>query len=221
MLFLPFLVGVILRAQEARFHPAALPLLALWLLGYFAFHALTLWLKSGRRERYLPPLAVYGASCALLGLGVLWWQPGLLGWAALYAPLLGASLWRAAHGDDTSLLARGAVVLAACLICAVTYSDGLPSLLAALPEEEGAQRAVRATAVLSAYFIGTVLYVKTMIRERGEPAYLAGSAGAWHCSSCCWPCAPLDCRASPTAGASPPSRSGCSSSPSASRCCYC
>lgn len=176
MLFVPFIVGVSLRVQEGRGEWLALPLLLLWVLGYFAFHALSLWLKSGHQARYLAPLKVYGGLCLLLGGLVLWQKPALLDWAALYAPLLGVGLWRAAHKDDTSVAARWSAVLAACLMCAVSYSEGLRWLLQ-MPLDAGAVRVLRATLLLSAYFLGTVLYVKTMIREKGEKAYLAASLG--------------------------------------------
>lgn len=182
MLFLPFLVGITLRTQENRADWVALPLLALWLLGYFAFHALSLWLKSGQ-ARYLRPIQVYGTFCALLGVLVLWQKPGLLGWGMVYAPLLGLGLWQAARKNDTSVLARWVSVLAACLICAVTYGDSFAPFIQqlSLPAQDAAYRdagygrTFHAVAVLSGYFLGTVLYVKTMIREKGEAAYVAAS----------------------------------------------
>lgn len=178
MLFLPFLVGHTLRVQDGRGTWLAAPLLLLWLLGYFAFNALSLWLKSGHQDRYLLPVKVYGAICVCLGALLLWRQPGLVGWIMLYVPLLGIGLWRAALRDDTSLIARWVSVLAACLICAVTFSDGFMSFVQSLASHQDAYtRTARSTLVLSGYFLGTVLYVKTMIREKGEAGYIAASIG--------------------------------------------
>ena len=176
MLFLPFVVGAVLRMQEVGFRAFVVPLLLLWLVGYFAFHALSLWLKARNKARYVRPLQVYGGLTVLLGSVVLLLEPSLLGWGAVYAPLLGVGLWQAWKRDESALLGRFVTVLAACLICAVTFSDGLASFWHGLrAADAGHLRALAATAVLTGYFLGTVLYVKTMIRERGERQF-------WHLS---------------------------------------
>lgn len=172
MLFLPFIVGVVLRLQEVGFRPFVVPLLLLWLVGYFAFHALSLWLKARNKSRYLLPLQVYGGLSAVLGGLVLWLEPTLWQWGAVYAPLLGIGLWQAWKRDESALLGRFVTVIAACLICAVTFSDGLLPFVQGLGESEGFRRAASATLILTGYFLGTVLYVKTMIRERGKPRFV-------------------------------------------------
>ncbi|ASN79691.1 YwiC-like family protein [Deinococcus ficus] len=174
MLFLPYLVGVTLLAQGSGVPAFAWPLLPAWLFGYFAFNALTLWLKSGRKPLYLRPALTYGAVSGVLGGLTLALAPHLLGWALAFAPLLGVGLWRAAHRDDASLLARGSAVVAACLLTAVMTTGG-PLDALRLPLTA---RPTLATLALWAYFLGTLLYVKTMIRERGEAAYLTLSVGA-------------------------------------------
>lgn len=112
-LFLPYLVGVMLRVQSGEVPAYLWPLLPTWLLGYFTFNSLSLWLKSGHKPLYLRPVLVYGGLTAAFGLLTLLLAPTLLTWAAAFAPLLGVGLWRAALRDDASLLARGSAVLAA------------------------------------------------------------------------------------------------------------
>lgn len=175
MLILPFLVGLIYRTQAGGFDLVALPLFALWMVGYFAFNALSLWLKSNRQERYLKPAQVYGMATAGLGLLVLLLRPGLISWAPLYAPLLGIGLWRAAARDDSSLLSRWVTVIAACLFCAVTFSDGFHTFASQLGSNAEAMRVLKATLILLGYFLGTILYVKTMIRERGQRNWVVAS----------------------------------------------
>lgn len=179
MLFLPFIVGVVLRVQEGHFHMSAVPLLLLWLSGYFAFHALSLWLKARNKARYVRPVQVYAGVSAVLGAIVLWLAPGLLEWAAIYAPLLGIGLWQAWKKDESALLGRSMTVIAACLICAVTFSDGLRDFVGGVQTEAAFQRAAAATLTLTAYFLGTIFYVKTMIRERGQKGFLMISV-AYH-----------------------------------------
>jgi len=175
MLASPFLVGVV-AASPRWVH---VPLLLLWFVGYFAFFAAGLWLKSGRRDRYLPPVRAYGLAAVPLGIVVLVLRPDLVVWAPLFAPLLLAGLWFAAHRQDRSLPSGLATILAACLMTMVAYDAG-----------DGTEwpQAWTLTAVLAGYFVGTLFYVKTMIRERdSRPHYwlsvgyhvAAAAAVAW------------------------------------------
>jgi hypothetical protein len=164
MLASPFLVGVV-AASPRWVH---LPLVLLWFVGYFAFFAAGLWLKSGRRARYLPPLRAYGIATVPLGGTVLAMRPDLVVWAPVFAPLLLAGLWFAARRQDRSLPSGLATILAACLMTVVAFDAG-----------DGTDwgRAWTLTAVLAAYFVGTLFYVKTMIRERDSRAYYRLSVG--------------------------------------------
>lgn len=173
MLFLPYLVGVTLRVQSGTVPTYLWPLLPTWLLGYFTFNSLSLWLKSGRKPLYVRPIVVYGGLTALFGGITLLLAPKLLTWAAAFAPLLGVGLWRAARRDDASLLARGSAVLAACLMCAVASVGSLGDWLG----EPWQARPTLSTFALWGYFLGTLFYVKTMIREKGEASYLRLSLG--------------------------------------------
>ena len=84
MLASPFLVGVL--ASSPRW--VHVPLLLLWFVGYFAFFAAGLWLKSGRRPRYLPPVRAYCLATVPLGVLVLVARPDLVVWAPLFVPPL-------------------------------------------------------------------------------------------------------------------------------------
>ena len=64
MLVSPLLLGA-LASGPGWIH---LLLAAFWFAGYFAFNATSLWLKSGRKVRYLRPVQVYAALAAALGL---------------------------------------------------------------------------------------------------------------------------------------------------------
>ena len=164
MLASPFLVGVL--ASSPRW--VQVPLLLLWFVGYFAFFAAGLWLKSGRRPRYLPSVRAYGLATVPLGVLVLVARPDLVVWAPLFVPPLLAGLWFAARRQDRSLPSGLATILAACLMTVVAFDAGDGSDWA---------RAWTLTAVLAAYFVGTLFYVKTMIRERESRTYFRLSFG--------------------------------------------
>ena len=172
MLLVPFAVG----ALEAGLSWRHLPLLLAWLVGYFAFFAAGLWLRSRGKRRYWPPLRTYGVLTVLVGLVVIAIEPEVLRWAVVFLPLLAFSLWCSWRRADRSLPNDGVTVLAACLMTVVAAGFGerlgeqvTPGLagLAWLPGADQGRSWVLA-ALLLAYFAGTVLYVKTMIRDRGD-----------------------------------------------------
>ncbi|GAB2462424.1 YwiC-like family protein [Xylanimonas ulmi] len=177
MLALPFLVGVARGAADGALRPVLVPLLALWFVGYFAYFALGLWLKSRRRPRYLPAMWTYGGATAALGLTVLALDWRLIAWAPVFAPFLALGLWAAARRTERSVLAGGALVAAASIMTLVAYTagrDGGP-VWRALARADAPIGLLAALAF--AYLFGTVLYVKSMIRERGVRAYALASIG--------------------------------------------
>ncbi|MFT3877046.1 MAG: YwiC-like family protein [Propioniciclava sp.] len=182
MLTLPFALGAAeaVRAGVAGWWIA--PLFAFWMLGYFAFHAASGWLKAAPRRRpaYLKPLVTYaGASAAAgvvtLALGGL----GMAGWVLAYLPLLVPALWLASRRRERATLGGALTVAAACLMTLVLRFPHPQALLTAGPD---AAAAALLAAGLFAYFFGTVLYVKTNIRERGSRAFLIASIG-WHAAA--------------------------------------
>ena len=164
MLASPFLVGTL--AAEPRW--VHLPLLVLWFVGYFAFFATGLWLKASRRARYFPPVRAYTLAVLPFAVLVVVLRPDLVRWAPLFAPLLAVGLWLASRRQDRSLPSGLATIIAACLMTAVAHDAGDGSDWA---------RAWTLTVVLAAYFVGTLLYVKTMIRERDSRAHYWLSVG--------------------------------------------
>lgn len=153
-------------------------LLVVWLVGFCAYNAAGLWLKARRRARWLPPVRAYGAATAALGLALVATAPSLLTWAVVYAPLLVASLVFSARRAERSLANDLLTVVAAGLMAVV--AAGVPVAVTAagtwtwLPGA-GDARAWAIAATFVAYFAGTVLYVKTMIRERGNRTMLRAS----------------------------------------------
>jgi hypothetical protein len=158
MLASPLLVGVL--ASGAAW--VQLPLAAFWFAGYFAFFATSLWLKARRRAKWFPPVRAYGLLTLALGLVVLVIQPGLARWAALFVVPSGIGLWAAAHRRDRALLSGLATTAGSALMTVVAYDAGPGSDLG---------RAWQLALVQFLYFAGTVFYVKTVIRERDNPAF--------------------------------------------------
>lgn len=166
MLAVPFLAGVLVSGGHWR----QLPLGLCWLAAYLAFHAVGLWLRSGRRTRFRPAVLVYGAITAALGLLVVFTAPGLLVWLPAFAVLAAASWWFSTHRQDRALRNDALTLLAACLFTLVTYQAAYDGPAAALASPDAPQ-ALAVAVLCFGYFLGTALYVKTLIRERRSVAY--------------------------------------------------
>lgn len=166
MLLAPYAVGAV-AARPAWVH---LPLLIALVAGYLASRAGLLALKTHRLARYrsrLVPAAAVAAAAAVIVVAI---RPALLGFAALYLPLLAVNAWYAARRDERSVGNDLAFVAQACAVLPMTYVAG-----------GGADLGLAARLVLPfvLYFVGAVLYVKTVLRERGNPRFRRWSLG-WH-----------------------------------------
>lgn len=166
MVAIPPLLG----AFESGFVWPHVVLLALWWLGYFDFFAIGLWLRSGRKARFWPPVVAYTVPCVVLGVVLALWVPFLLVWVAVFAPLVGITFWQSAVRADRSMLNDTVTVAAASLMLPVAAHVGHVS---------GWSRVWIVTILVFAYFLGTVFYVKTNIRKRSSSVWL-GLSVAWH-----------------------------------------
>lgn len=164
MITIPVFLGIILGG----FVWEHLLLLGLWWIGYFAFFATSMWLRSRRQARYFPPVRAYGLATVPFAIGVLVAAPHLVRWLPVYAPLIAIAAWASTHRKDRSMVNNIATVGAACLTLPVAFDMG-PGHGANWPQ------IWLTTLVVTCYFLGTVLYVKTNIRERGEIGWLAAS----------------------------------------------
>lgn len=158
MLAMPLIVGILAGGPAW----VDLPLTVFWFSGYLAFHATGLWLRSGRRSRYLPPVRAYAVLAAGLGVLTIVLDQGLVRWVPLFVVPLAAGLVASARRADRSLWSGIATSVGSSFMVLVAYDAGGGTDWA---------RAWMLTAVVAAYFVGTVLYVKTMIRERGDQRY--------------------------------------------------
>ncbi len=185
MLAVPSLLAVADRSLSFAPLVSSLLIIAFWWCGYLWFFAASGWLKAAhkKRARYEQAIVTYGVAAGIIGLGALWANgPGLLLWAVLFIPLLSTAFWLISHRRERALLSGLVTVAAATalpLVCAA------PSLLSVRWAEVSG--AAWCSLMCFGYFFGTVLYVKTMIRERGERSwYLASVAyhAAWTAATC-------------------------------------
>lgn len=177
MLAVPLITGSVLRSPPDAVQ--SLLLSGCFTLGYFGFFATSRWLKSPprRRGRHLPPLLTYTSVSAVLGvLALARTGAALLGWIPVFAALLVPALWLARQRNERALIGGALTTAAACLMTLVLTHD---SPAAVFTEWPAARTATIISLALFGYFFGTVLHVKSLIRERGN-ARIAAAALAWH-----------------------------------------
>ncbi len=164
MLAVPLLLGVAAGGPA----PWQLVLAAAAVAGYLASATTQAWLRARRRPSYLFSLRMYGATFAVLAVALVATHPpialaGLVVVPAAVVGLLGARPGARREVGDS--LAQ--VVEAIVLTPVAAYLSGAfePPIVTVY------------SAIAAAYLVGTVLVVRSVIRERGNTAFAASSVG--------------------------------------------
>lgn len=166
MLAVPILLGVAAGGADPRQPLLGLVAVAAYLLSATAQD----WLHARRRPGFGRSLAVYGAALALLGGPLLLAEPALLVAAALAVPGVALGLVGARPGARRELTDSLSQVEVALVL--------VPAAMLLAPPVEPAGLAA-ALGVALAYLVGTVLVVRSVIRERDNPAFARLALG-WH-----------------------------------------
>lgn len=172
MVVLPSVIGLVWAVFAGEFRLAHVALVTTWMMGYFAFYATSLWLKSRRKPRFFKSTVTYLTLAGVLALGMLVLEPQWWTWGLVFGPLTAIAFWMVMSRRERSVVSNLVTVLAAALIPLVMGSrtvfelDGLPELAVV-------------SAVCFGYFFGTMFYVKTIIRERGHLSWVVASV-VWH-----------------------------------------
>lgn len=172
----PALAGLVLgTAHAGRLSLATLWLFVCWTLCYCVEFTAARWLKSRGNRRYLPPVVGYGLALALIGVPFVTLHPTILLWAPPFALLAAGAFAAAWLRRERSLWGNAVAVIAACLMAplAYAYSFAVPS------QDHLFSFGMMLALVFFAVEFGSVLFVKTMIRERGKRTYLIAS-WLWH-----------------------------------------
>ena len=177
MITIPPLLGI--AFTHARLVHIAF--LGTWWIGYFCFFALLMYIKSRFARRYIPALLTYGMLTALCGIAVLILAPYALLWVIPFLPLITIAVIEAYCRRERSVLSGFATVLAASLTLPVAACFGIATLGTGQWQDilHIPWSIWLCTMFVFLYFAGTVFYVKTNIRERGNSKYLIASL-VWH-----------------------------------------
>ncbi|QTB91984.1 YwiC-like family protein [Bifidobacterium saguini] len=166
---------------DASMTAAGWLVLICWVLCYCVEFTAARWLKSHCNARYLPPVIGYCITLIVVGLPFLIMHIDILVWAPLYTVLAAVSFAGAWFRRERSLWANAAAVIAASLMATITlhYAANSPSIpQVSLP-------GLVLSLCFAATQFGSVLFVKTMIRERGKRSYVVTS-WVWHVALLAW-----------------------------------
>jgi hypothetical protein len=164
MLAVPFLLGVAASTPS----PWQAVLAVASVLGYLASATGQAWLRARRRDPFTLPLAIYGVAFGALGLALVAAFPALLVTLVVLAPTTVMIVSGARPGtrrDLANSVAQSAQALV--LVPAAAWVSGA--------FQPG--RAAVATAIGAVFLLGTVLVVRSVLRERNSAAFTALSAG--------------------------------------------
>lgn len=168
MAFLPLVAGLITNPLR----PSSALLVVAWTAGFFLFSVGEKYLKFRFKRRYLPALLTYLSITAVAGLTLVVIHPQLLWWAPVFAPLVAIIAHRAWRRRERELTSRVVAIVAAATMVPVTGSLARSQPWFARPWDTHSW--LLAT-LIAAYFVSTVPYVKTLIRQRRSRGWLAGS----------------------------------------------
>lgn len=163
MTFVPVLLGTIIGGP-AWIH---LLLLVSWTVAFLFFNVFGLWVKARRKSRYLPATLTYGIVAALGATALLILRPSLWVWGIPLAICFAWATIEVLRRNEHSLPARLSAILASALMTPIAFSLG--------SHPNDWHRIWICTAIVALYFAGTVPYVKTLIRKRGDRAWWIGS----------------------------------------------
>lgn len=165
MLVTPVIVGALLGGLTA-WHAA---LLFAWLSAYCLNFFTGLVVKSRKPHRYVRQLVVYALLALLVGVPVLVAFPQLLLLGVVAAPVFAANLLFIVRRHERAWLNDVLGIMLATAVGFGAFDIG------GQPTDTG--RAITGLVIVAGYFVGTVFYVKTNIRERGSRRWLLASVG--------------------------------------------
>ena len=164
MLALPLLLGI----AATILSPWHLLLGIAAVTGYLAAATAQAWLRARRPSSFVSSLAIFGGLFAVAGLILLVAYPALALSAVVVVPAGALVVYGARPGTPRDLvnsLAQAAIALV--LVPGAAYVSGAWET----------EAVVGATIVAAGYLVGTVLVVRSVIRERGNRGFVALSVG--------------------------------------------
>lgn len=164
MLAIPLLLGI----SVSRFEGWQLALAGAAVGGYLTSATAQTWRRARNRRKYRTSLLIYGATFTAVGVALLISHPALSLVLLVLLPAAAVTLLVSRSGRPRGVIEGLAqVAQALVLVPAAAYLAG--------PLDNS--RVALATLAGGLYLVGTILTVRSVIRERGNPRFAALSIG--------------------------------------------
>jgi hypothetical protein len=164
MLIVPFLFGMF-AARPGWLHAL---LFFGWLLVYLFSFAFLQWIRTKKKPIYVRPMQIYGSLLVPAGILLFILKPSLGWFVPLFIPLFFVNCYYAKRNQERAFINDVAAVVQFSLMVFVAYHAGGGS---------DWRLAAELFAISILYYVGTVFYVKTIIREKNNPKYYWFSVG--------------------------------------------
>ena len=158
---MPLILGVVAAGPVLAHALLAMAALSAYLCSVPAID----WLRT-RRPELRPPAVLFGAATVAAGVPLVVTYPAILPIVGVAAVAAVVALWLTLAGRATSVLVS---------LVQVAQAIALVPAAAVITGTLATPAAGRATLAASLYLIGSVLVVRSLIRERGNAAWLAAS----------------------------------------------
>lgn len=175
MALIPLVLGIL----DAGWTGMHVLLVGAWICAFAWFNAFETWRRTTvrRRRGVVPALVVWSGGTAAFGVPLLWSRPSALMWAPLFLPLVLVALWKIWRRYERAILTR------ITSICASSLMTPVASWYALDPASGIADvqliHAWITGALVCLYFTGTVPFVRSLIRGRGDARWM-WTAFVWH-----------------------------------------
>lgn len=164
MMAVPLLLGIAVTRPNV-WHAA---LAAAAVAGYLAFATAQTWVRARVRQRYTVSLIAYVFVATVLGVALIATHPGLSLALAVLAPAGGVTLIAAKLGRARGVVAGFAQVAEALVLVPAASELAGPFDRAAVG---------KAAFLAAVYLVGTLLAVRSVIREQGNTGFATVSVG--------------------------------------------
>lgn len=158
MLIVPFWLGV----AASTFCFGHLLLFIGWFFLYLTSYAVLMLVKGKKTGLYRRWTAIYFSLAGLFILIPVWQQPKLIGFGLLLLPFFAVSVYYSKKNRDRALINDISAIFVFSSAGAASYFYGANRL---------DEISLFVVFICFLFFLGSALYVKTMIREKNNPAY--------------------------------------------------
>lgn len=158
MLIIPYWLSVI----AAGFHWIQIPFFVGWFFIYLATNPLLTIIKTKKNKNLLKWVYIYGSLAVIFMIVPVLYEPKLILFGVILFPLFIVNIYFARTNNERDLINDIVAIIVFCV-------SGL--IAAYLSSETISEKVIFVSILCFLFFLGTVFFVKTMIREKNNITY--------------------------------------------------